>query len=171
VCWGKIVGGGLPVGAYGGPAALMDHVSPVGRVYQAGTLSGNPLGMAAGIATFEAIDALPDLYPELDRRGGRLAEGLRAAAADAGVAVQVNVVGSMLTVFFSEHPVTDYAGAAASDTVAFGRWFHALLERGVAWPPSAFEAAFLSYALDDALIDEVLAAAREGFALVAAATR
>jgi glutamate-1-semialdehyde 2,1-aminomutase len=167
VCWGKIVGGGLPVGAYGGPAALMDHVSPVGRVYQAGTLSGNPLGMAAGIATFEAIDALPDLYSELDRRGGHLAEGLRAAAADAGVAVQVNAVGSMVTVFFTDRPVHDYAGAAASDTAAFGRWFHALLDRGVAWPPSAFEAAFLSYALDDALLDDVVGAAREAFALVA----
>jgi glutamate-1-semialdehyde 2,1-aminomutase len=163
-CWGKIVGGGLPVGAYGGPAALMDHVSPVGRVYQAGTLSGNPLAMAAGIATFDAIDERPDLYTLLDARGARLAGGLRDAAAAAGVPVQVNQVGSMLTVFFGVEPVVDFATAAATDTRAFGRWFHALLDRGVAWPPSAFEAAFLSTALGDDLLDQVVDAAAQAFA-------
>jgi glutamate-1-semialdehyde 2,1-aminomutase len=168
-CWGKVVGGGLPVGAYGGPAALMDQVSPVGRVYQAGTLSGNPLAMAAGIATFAAIDATPDLYPALDARGARLAEGLRGAAAAAGVTVRVNQVGSMLTVFFGSEPVTDFSSAARADGAAFGRWFHGLLRRGVAWPPSAFEAAFLSYAHSDALVDEVVAAAAAAFADVAAA--
>jgi glutamate-1-semialdehyde 2,1-aminomutase len=167
-CWGKIVGGGLPVGAYGGPAALMDHVSPVGKVYQAGTLSGNPLAMAAGIATFEAIDATPGLYGTLDARGARLADGLRAGAAEAGVAVQVNQIGSMLTVFFTADPVVDFDTAAASDTRTFGRWFHALLARGVAWPPSAYEAAFMSHALDDDLVDAVIAAAREAFAEVGA---
>lgn len=167
-CWGKIVGGGLPVGAYGGPAALMDHVSPLGKVYQGGTLSGNPLAMAAGIATFEAIDATPDLYTTLDSRGARLAEGLRAGAADAGVAARVNQLGSMLTVFFTASEVRDFAGASATDTKAFGRWFHALLDRGVAWPPSAYEAAFMSYALDDELIDTTIAAAREAFMEVAA---
>jgi glutamate-1-semialdehyde 2,1-aminomutase len=166
-CWGKIVGGGLPVGAYGGPAALMDHVSPVGRVYQAGTLSGNPLAMAAGIATFDAIDATPDLYATLETRGARLAEALRAGASAAGVEVQVNQVGSMLTVFFGSRPVVDFESAAACDAPTFGRWFHALLDRGVAWPPSAFEAAFLSHALDEPLIDAVGAAAGEAFAQVA----
>ena len=167
ICWGKVVGGGLPVGAYGGPAALMDHVSPVGKVYQAGTLSGNPLAMAAGIATFEAIDAVSDLYEVLEHRGARLAAGLRAAASEAGIDVQVNQVGSMLTVFFGADQVVDFAGAAASDTNDFAAWFQALLRRGVAWPPSAFEAAFVSYAHGDDVIDEVLAAAAEAFAEVA----
>jgi glutamate-1-semialdehyde 2,1-aminomutase len=166
-CWGKIVGGGLPVGAYGGPAALMDHVSPLGKVYQGGTLSGNPLAMAAGIATFDAIDATPDLYATLDARGERLAEALRAGAAEARVDVRVNQLGSMLTVFFTSSPVRDFASASATDTKRFGRWFHALLARGVAWPPSAYEAAFMSYALDDALIDVVADAAREAFAAAA----
>lgn len=168
-CWGKVVGGGLPVGAYGASAALMDQVSPSGKVYQAGTLSGNPLAMAAGIATFEAIDATADLYLALEARGARLAEGLRHAAADAGVSVTVNQVGSMLTVFFTSELVVDFASAARADAQAFATWFQGLLRRGVAWPPSAFEAAFLSYALGDDLIDEVLAAASEAFHEVAQA--
>ncbi len=167
-CWGKIVGGGLPVGAYGACAALMDHVSPLGKVYQAGTLSGNPLAMAAGIATFEAIDAEADLYPTLESRGARLAQGLRDGAATAGVTVTVNQVGSMVTVFFSPGPVVDFVSAAAGDTRAFAAWFQGLLRRGVAWPPSAFEAAFLSYALDEDVIDEVVAAAAAAFAEAAA---
>lgn len=168
-CWGKVVGGGLPVGAYGARAALMDQVSPSGKVYQAGTLSGNPLAMAAGIATFEAIDATADLYLALEARGARLAEGLRHAAADVGVSVTVNQVGSMLTVFFTSEPVVDFDSAARADGQAFATWFQGLLRRGVAWPPSAFEAAFLSYALGDDLIDEVLAAASEAFREVAQA--
>lgn len=168
-CWGKIVGGGLPVGAYGASEALMAQVSPLGKVYQAGTLSGNPLAMAAGIATFEAIDATADLYLTLEARGARLAEGLRHAAAAAGVAVQVNQVGSMVTVFFTEGPVVDFASASRTDGAAFGRWFQGLLRRGVAWPPSAYEAAFLSYALDDALIEQVLEAAAASFDEVAQA--
>jgi glutamate-1-semialdehyde 2,1-aminomutase len=168
ICWGKVVGGGLPVGAYGGPAALMQHVSPVGKVYQAGTLSGNPLAMAAGIATLDAIDDAPDLYAALESRGARLAAGLRSAASEAGVDVRVNQVGSMLTVFFGANPVVDFASAAASDTNDFATWFRGLLRRGVAWPPSAFESAFVSYAHGDEVIDEVLAAAAEAFAEVAA---
>ncbi len=168
-CWGKIVGGGLPVGAYGGSAELMDQVSPAGKVYQAGTLSGNPLAMAAGIATFEAIDATPDLYLALEARGSRLAEGLRRGAEEAGLAVQVNQVGSMVTAFFTDERVTDFASAARADGAVFARWFQALLQRGVAWPPSAFEAAFLSYALSDHVIDEVVGAAAEAFREAAAA--
>jgi len=169
VCWGKVLGGGLPVGAYGGRAAAMDHVSPLGRVYQAGTLSGNPLAMAAGAATLDAIDATPDLYGALERSGARLADGLRRAADAAGVPVVVNQVGSMLTVFFASAPVTDLASASRSDTAAFARWFHALLEHGVWWPPSQFEAAFLSVALDDDLVDVVLQAAAAAFGEVARA--
>jgi glutamate-1-semialdehyde 2,1-aminomutase len=168
VCWGKVLGGGLPVGGYGGRAELMDHVSPVGRVYQAGTLSGNPLAMAAGAATLDAIDATPGLYPTLERRGGALAAALRAAANRSGVPVTVNQVGSMVTVFFTEGPVHDLDGAAASDTAAFARWFHHLLDAGVWWPPSQFEAAFLSHALDDDALAQVAAAAAAGFDAVAA---
>jgi glutamate-1-semialdehyde 2,1-aminomutase len=167
VCWGKVIGGGLPVGAYGGRAAFMDLVSPIGRVYQAGTLSGNPLAMAAGAATLDAIDATPGLYTRLEAAGVRLAEGLRGAAAAAGIAVVVNQVGSMLTVFFTSDAVTDMESASQSDTQRFGRWFHALLARGVWWPPSQFEAAFLSAALDDEKIDEVVTAAAAAFAEVA----
>lgn len=167
VCWGKVLGGGLPVGGYGGRGDLMDHVSPIGRVYQAGTLSGNPLAMAAGAATLDAIDATPGLYPALERRGAELAARLRADAAAAGVPVVVNQVGSMLTVFFTDHAVTDLASAERSDARAFARWFHALLERGVWWPPSGFEAAFLSHALDDDLLERVADAARAAFAVAA----
>jgi glutamate-1-semialdehyde 2,1-aminomutase len=166
VCWGKVLGGGLPVGGYGGSGALMDHVSPVGRVYQAGTLSGNPLAMAAGAATLDAIDATADLYPALERRGAQLADALRDGAASAGVPATVNQVGSMLTVFFTSDAVTDLESASHSDAAAFARWFHGLLERGVWWPPSGFEAAFLSYALDDDAIADVAVAARAAFAAI-----
>jgi len=167
VCWGKIIGGGLPVGAYGGPAAVMDHVSPLGRVYQAGTLSGNPLAMAAGIATFEAMDDAPELYDVLEARGAQLQAGLEAAAAEHGVPVTVNRVGSMLTAFFTSQPVTDFESASRTDTEQFKGWFHGLLKRGVYWPASAYEAAFLSYAHTEADIDTLIAAARGSFAEVA----
>ncbi len=166
VAWGKVIGGGLPVGAYGGRADVMGMVSPLGPVYQAGTLSGNPLAMAAGLATLAAIDEAGDVYPVLEERGARLQHGLERAAAAADVAVQVQRVGSMLTVFFTDQPVRDFAGASASDDRRFARWFHAMLDAGVSWPPSAFEAAFLSYAHDDAAIDEVVDAAAAAFRTV-----
>jgi glutamate-1-semialdehyde 2,1-aminomutase len=168
VCWGKIIGGGLPVGAYGGPAAVMDHVSPVGRVYQAGTLSGNPLAMAAGIATFGVIDEIPDLYEVLGARGAQLEAGLAAAARQHGVTVTINRVGSMITVFFTDQPVTDLESASTTDTRQFKTWFHGLLECGVYWPASAYEAAFLSYAHSEADIEMMIAAAWESFAVLAA---
>ena len=170
ICWGKIIGGGLPVGAYGGRAELMDHVSPVGGVYQAGTLSGNPLAMAAGLATLEEIGRTHDLYATLESRGAELQLGLEDAAADAGVSVVVNRVGSMLTVFFTDERVTDYASASRTDREAFRAWFHALLERGVYWPPSPFEAAFLGYAHGRADIGTMVAAAGAAFAEVASGT-
>jgi glutamate-1-semialdehyde 2,1-aminomutase len=163
VCWGKIIGGGLPVGAYGGKATYMDHISPLGKVYQAGTLSGNPLAMAAGIATLETLAATPDLYEVLEARGAQLEAGLRAAAEAAGVRVRVNRVGSMITVFFTAEPVRDYTSAAKSDTGAFRRFFHGLLSRGVYWPASAFEAAFLSYAHSKADVTAIVAAASAAF--------
>lgn len=169
VCWGKIIGGGLPVGAYGGKATVMDHVSPLGKVYQAGTLSGNPLAMAAGIATIETMNATTDLYDVLETRTAKLEQGLRAAAYDAGVTVTINRIGSMITVFFTDQPVIDYATASTTDTEKFRVWFQGLLSRGVYWPASAFEAAFFSYAHSDDDIDAIIGAARAAFEDVAAA--
>lgn len=164
VCWGKIIGGGLPVGAYGGKAEVMDNVSPVGKVYQAGTLSGNPLAMAAGIATLETMQQTPDLYEVLETRTARLEEGLKEAAQLTGVTITVNRVGSMITAFFTNQNVTDFESASTTDTVQFAKWFHGLLKRGVYWPPSAFEAAFLSYAHSEADIEAMITAAYESFA-------
>jgi glutamate-1-semialdehyde 2,1-aminomutase len=168
ICWGKIIGGGLPVGAYGGRAEVMDHVSPVGKVYQAGTLSGNPLAMAAGLATFRAMDEAEDLYDALEARGAQLQAGLEAAAHAAGVPLVVNRVGSMLTPFFTDVPVRDDVSARTTDTAAFGRWFHGMLSRGVYWPASAFESAFLSYALREADVERMVEAAAEAFGEAAA---
>jgi glutamate-1-semialdehyde 2,1-aminomutase len=167
-CLGKIVGGGLPVGVYGGRAEIMEQVAPLGGIYQAGTLSGNPLAMAAGIATLEALQA-PGTYEALEATSGRLAEGLAAAAAKAGLRTQVNRVGSMLTGFFTATPVTDYATAKTADATRYGVFFRAMLERGVSLAPSQFEAAFVSLAHTPEDIDRTLAAAAEAFAIAAAA--
>jgi glutamate-1-semialdehyde 2,1-aminomutase len=164
VTWGKVIGGGFPVGAYGGPAALMDRVSPAGDVYQAGTLSGNPVAMAAGAATLEAIDAEVGFYDRLEEASAALERGLRAGADAAGIAVTVNRVGSMVTVFFTPGPVRDLDGAKRSDPGLFARWFHGLLERGVYWPPSQFEAAFVSAAHTREDIAAVVDAAAASFA-------
>ena len=165
-CLGKILGGGLPAAAYGGRADIMATVAPDGPVYQAGTLSGNPLAMAAGRA---AIDLLtePGVYERLDATSARLADGLSRAADEAGATVAVNRVGSMVTVFFGPGPVTDYATAKVSDTARFGRFFHAMLKRGVALPPAQFEAAFVSLAHGPAEIEATLQAADEAFREVA----
>jgi len=160
---GKVIGGGLPVGAYGGKAAIMDTILPVGKVFQAGTLSGNPLAMAAGIATLERLRKR-SVYRELDERSGVLAEGLRQAAERAGVSTRHTRVGSMQCMFFAAHPVTDYASAKKSDTAAYARFFHRMLRRGVYFAPSQFEAAFLSTAHTGRDIEQTLRAAREGFA-------
>src|SRR5262245_38642362 len=157
-CLGKIIGGGLPVGAYGGRRDLMERVSPLGGVYQAGTLSGNPLAVAAGLATLRAL-ADPAVYARLEALGSRMARGLEAAAARAGVPVTINRVGSMLTAFFTDAPVTDYASARRSDTKRYARYFHAMLERGVFLAPSQFEAAFVSLAHTEADLDAAADAA------------
>ena len=146
-CLGKVIGGGLPIGAYGGRRDLMEQVAPAGPVYQAGTLSGNPLAVAAGQATLDQLDAA--LYERLERSSERVASAIRREAEAAGVALRVNRVGSMLTAFFTAEPVRDYAEARRADVAAFGRWFHRLLERGVSLPPSQFEAAFPSAALTE----------------------
>lgn len=143
VCWGKIIGGGLPVGAYGGRAEIMQQVAPLGSVYQAGTLSGNPVAMAAGIATLELLAQDPP-YERLERYGRALQEGLEQIFRQADIPTAINRVGSMFTVFFHTEPVSKYAEAVQSDTEVFKQFFHSLLQQGVYWPPSQFEAAFFS---------------------------
>jgi glutamate-1-semialdehyde 2,1-aminomutase len=144
-CLGKIIGGGLPVGAYGGRRELMECVAPVGPVYQAGTLSGNPLAVSAGIATLEILRE-PGFYDELERKSAMLERGLKEEAARTGLAVQGNRVGSMMTLFFTSEPVCDYASAKRSDTEVYAAFFREMLERGVYLAPSQFEAVFLSAA-------------------------
>ena len=162
-CWGKIIGGGLPVGAYGGRAEIMDFVSPVGPVYQAGTLSGNPLAMAAGIATLSELERDPGIYQRLESYTAALGAGLRELAAEAGVPITVNQVGSMLTAFFLTGEVSSYSQAAQSDTAAFGRWFQRMLSGGVYWAPSQFESIFVSAAHTPVDLDFTLSAARTAF--------
>jgi glutamate-1-semialdehyde 2,1-aminomutase len=154
---GKVIGGGLPVGAYGGRRAIMSQVAPAGPIYQAGTLSGNPLAVAAGLAMLRYLKGHPEVYAQMDARAARL-----CSAAPAGVTV--NRVGSMFTFFFTDQAVTDYVSAKRSDTAKFGRYFRAMLERGVYLAPSQFEAAFLSAAHTDEDIDRTIAAARAAFA-------
>ena len=163
-CLGKIIGGGLPVGAYGGTRAIMERVAPLGGVYQAGTLSGNPLAVAAGLAALRAL-ANPGVYERLDEGGAQLQQGLEEGAKAVGVALTVNRVGSMLTAFFTGSPVTDYASAKRSDTARYGRFFHAMLDGGVFLAPSQFEAAFVSLAHARADLDEASGIARKAFAL------
>jgi glutamate-1-semialdehyde 2,1-aminomutase len=157
-CLGKVIGGGLPCAAYGGSRALMEQISPSGPVYQAGTLSGNPLAMAAGLATLEIMEE-PGAYDTLEECSVRLAKGLTEAATAAGVAAAVNQIGSMVGMFFSSQPVTNYREATASDTAAYGTFFHAMLEQGVHLPPSQFEAFFVSLAHTPDVIDATVKAA------------
>jgi glutamate-1-semialdehyde 2,1-aminomutase len=165
---GKIVGGGLPVGAYGGRRDVMEGIAPLGPVYQAGTLSGNPLAMAAGLATL-AIVRRPGSYERLEEISARLERGLAGAAAEAGVPFTSNRVGSMLTGFFCPGPVTDFPSALEADRARYGRFFHAMLRRGVYLAPSQFEAAFVSLAHDEAAVDYTVAAAAGAFRELTAA--
>ena len=162
-CLGKIIGGGLPVGAFGGRAEIMQQLSPLGPVYQAGTLSGNPLAMAAGIATLEALED-PTVYKGLEASSARLASGLKEGARAAGVPTYHTRVGSMMCTFMADGSVTDYASAGRCDTDAYGRFFHGMLDRGVYLAPSQFECAFVSVAHTNELIDRTIAAAAETFA-------
>src|SRR4051794_33686452 len=168
-CLGKIIGGGLPVGAYGGRRDLMELVAPAGPVYQAGTLSGNPLAMAAGIWCLDQLT--PRLYRDLAALGGRLAAGLADAARDAGVALQVNAFGSMLTPFFTSQPVRSFASATSASTAQYATFFREMIVRGVYPPPSQFEAWFLSAAHTRADVDSTIAAAREAMGAVASQGR
>lgn len=164
---GKIIGGGLPVAAYGGRREIMEMVAPLGTVYQAGTLSGNPLAMRAGLATLPKLEA-PGFYDSLNQKSQRLAEGLRSALSDTEILGQVNVAGSLLTLFFAREPVRDYADAKKSDTARFAAFFRQMLERGIFLPPSQFEALFISAAHADVDIDRTIAAARESLRTVSA---
>ena len=166
--FGKIIGGGLPVGGYGGTGDIMDLIAPLGPVYQAGTLSGNPLAMAAGIATLCFLRDHREIYGRMDRLAGSLVTMVEEAAKEAGVPITYNRVGSMFTWFFTEGPVSDWPSAAKSNTEAFGRFHRAMLEAGIYLPPSQFEAAFLSAAHTDEDVRQTVAAAREAFTLVGA---
>jgi glutamate-1-semialdehyde 2,1-aminomutase len=157
---GKIIGGGLPVGAYAGRAELMQMIAPLGPVYQAGTLSGNPLAMRAGIETLKQLDA-PGFYEQLNRKAEALALGIRSAIAKSGVAARVNAVGSLLTLFFTGEAVQDYDGAKKSDGVRFGEFYRGMLERGIFLPPSPYEAWFVSAAHSDADIEQTVTACAE----------
>lgn len=165
---GKVIGGGFPLAAYGGRAELMDQVAPAGPVYQAGTLAGNPVAASAGLATLDAL-AQPGAFARLEAIATRLADGLRGAAEAASVPLVVNQAGAMLTPFFTDQPVVDYASAKATNTARYGRFFWALLERGVYPPPSAFEAWFPSLAHDDAALAATLDAVAEALAVAGAA--
>ena len=162
-CLGKVVGGGMPLAVYGGRAEIMARIAPEGPVYQAGTLSGNPVAVACGIATLEKIKADPDFYKKLLARSEKLEKGLLNAAAAAGLKVTGNRFGSMLTLFFTGNAVTDYQTAKQSDTAMFARWFREMLHEGIYLAPSQFEAAFVSAAHSDADLDATLAAARLAF--------
>jgi len=162
---GKIIGGGVPVAAYGGHAELMDHVAPLGSVYQAGTLAGNPLAMRAGIAALKQLTK-PGLYDEMAQMAQRLVSGLRAGLRDSGVAAQINAVGSLATMFFTAEPVRNYADAKRSDTRRYARFFREMLDRGIFLAPSQFEAAFVSVAHTSADVDRTLTAANEALKLI-----
>jgi glutamate-1-semialdehyde 2,1-aminomutase len=160
---GKIIGGGLPVAAFAGKRDLMDRVAPLGPVYQAGTLSGNPLAMSAGIATLDLL-AVPGFYESLGDRAKRLGDGIASALRETGAPASLARVGSLLTLFFSREPVHNYRGAKGCDTERFARFFRAMLDRGVFVAPSQFEALFVSAAHSDADIDRTIAACRETLA-------
>jgi glutamate-1-semialdehyde 2,1-aminomutase len=157
--FGKIIGGGLPAAAYGGRAELMEQVAPTGPVYQAGTLSGNPLAMRAGIETLKILDG-EGSYEKLEATASELEQGLRGAANDAGTTITLNRIGSMMTAFFNPSPVIDYQSAARSDTERYAKYFHGMLDRGIYLAPSQFEAAFLSLAHGTEEIEMTVEAAR-----------
>ncbi|MGB8509738.1 MAG: glutamate-1-semialdehyde 2,1-aminomutase [Pyrinomonadaceae bacterium] len=159
---GKIIGGGLPVGAYGASREIMEHIAPAGPVYQAGTLSGNPLAMTAGLTTLKRLRDR-SVYEKLERAGQRLCDGMTGAAREAGVPVVTNRVGSMFTMFFTDKPVTNWTSASAADRALYGKFFHAMLREGVYLAPSQFEAGFIGVAHTDELLDRTVEAARSAF--------
>jgi glutamate-1-semialdehyde 2,1-aminomutase len=164
---GKIIGGGLPVAAYGGRREIMQMLAPLGPVYQAGTLSGNPLAMRAGLATLPHLRT-PNFYPDLNLKSRHLADGFRAAFREAGVPAQINSAGSLLTIFFNENPIHNYDDAKKSDTNKFAKFFNEMLDRDIFLPPSQYEALFISAAHTEADINETIQAARESLKSITA---
>ena len=164
VTFGKVIGGGLPVAAFAARTEIMDHLAPVGAVYQAGTLSGNPLAISAGLAMLEQIENQPEVFESLDKKTAYLQEGIQKLLTQAGIPHQVNRFGSMCSVFFTEEPVTDFASAQRADHLRFKKYFHAMLSRGIYLPPSGYESYFLNDALSYADLDTTLEALREALA-------
>ncbi|WP_341840854.1 glutamate-1-semialdehyde 2,1-aminomutase [Chitinophaga caseinilytica] len=160
VTFGKIIGGGMPVGAFAGRREIMEHIAPAGKVYQAGTLSGNPIAMIAGYTLLKTLNDHPNIYTQLEEKTNALVSGLREALGAAGVVHQVNHIGSMMSVHFAEYPIVDFTSASGANNELFRRFFHAMLERGVYLPPSAFESWFISHALGQEDIDFTIDAAK-----------
>ncbi|WP_298708450.1 glutamate-1-semialdehyde 2,1-aminomutase [uncultured Chitinophaga sp.] len=160
VTFGKIIGGGMPVGAFAGKREIMEHIAPAGKVYQAGTLSGNPIAMIAGYTLLKTLNEHPNIYTQLEEKTSALVAGLRSALGAAGVVHQVNHIGSMMSVHFAEYPIVDFTSASGANNELFRRFFHAMLEKGVYLPPSAFESWFISHALGQEDIDFTVEAAK-----------
>jgi glutamate-1-semialdehyde 2,1-aminomutase len=161
VTYGKVIGGGLPVGAFGGRREIMEHIAPLGKVYQAGTLSGNPLAMIAGITTLKILKDNPSIYSELEKKTNYLHKGLHEVLSKKNIPIAINSFGSMISLHFTEHPVKDFESSSAADTNRFNLFFHSMLEQGIYLPPSAFESWFLNNALSYRDLDETLEAAAQ----------
>ena len=161
VTYGKVIGGGMPVGAFGGKQEIMQHISPLGNVYQAGTLSGNPIAMIAGYTMLKTLKDNPGIYKELDDKTETLHKGLDGILSKGDVPYVINRMGSMISVHFSDKPVNDFSAAASADNARFNRFFHAMLDQGIYLPPSAFETWFISTALSAADIEQTIEAARK----------
>jgi glutamate-1-semialdehyde 2,1-aminomutase len=161
VTYGKVIGGGLPVGAFGGRREIMEHIAPLGKVYQAGTLSGNPLAMIAGITTLKILKENPSIYSELEKKTNYLHKGLHEVFSKKNIPFVINSVGSMISLHFTKHPVKDFESSAAADIQQFNRFFHSMLEQGIYLPPSAFESWFLNNALSFRDLDETIDAAAQ----------
>ena len=161
VTYGKVIGAGMPVGAFGGKKHIMEHVAPLGNVYQAGTLSGNPIAMIAGYTLLNELKSNPSLLTELDAKTTYLKDGLDKVLKESGIPYQLNHLGSMISIFFNGKPVTDFASAATSDINKIKKFFHAMLKRGIYLPPSAYESWFLNNALTTEDLDKTIAAVRE----------
>jgi glutamate-1-semialdehyde 2,1-aminomutase len=167
VTYGKVIGGGMPVGAFGGRIEIMQHIAPLGNVYQAGTLSGNPIAMIAGYTTLKTLKDNPSIYKELEEKTTYLKSGLNEVLKAWGQPYVINQLGSMISVHFSDHPVTDFTTAASANNARFSKFFHAMLERGIYLPPSAFESWFLNNALTFANLDETIKATKESLEEIA----
>ena len=161
VTYGKVIGGGMPVGAFGGKKEIMQHIAPLGNVYQAGTLSGNPIAMIAGYTLLKTLKESPSIYSELDKKTSYLGDGLKEVFDKKGIPVVINQLGSMISIHFSDKPVIDFASSASSNTQAFNRFFHFMLGQGIYLPPSAFETWFVSHALSKNDIDRTIAATEQ----------